>query len=180
MTRRAGDAIEWAWMAVQVAASGVQVKVAACWSVRVGGLLVSLTACVSMGGILMRSPPVTKWMGEVLSAKRMSIFQEVPAASRQRIVGGVMPGGKIEPDVYKRQVEAVAENIESLVGFSSQFVGKGEIDALGGSALGLDAGLVEQVDDRDVVGVVDEVGRERIKCSGCLLYTSSGYFNDRV
>ena len=31
-------------------------------------------------------------------------------------------------------VEAVAENIESLVGFSSQFVGKGEIDALGGSA----------------------------------------------
>src|ERR1017187_4428630 len=97
MTRVAGVATEWAWMAAQVAAAGVHVQVAACWAVRVGGLLVSLTAWASMGGISMRSPPVTKWMGGVLSAKKMSMFQEAPAASRQRMVGGVMPGGKMEP-----------------------------------------------------------------------------------
>lgn len=97
MTRVAGAATEWAWMVAQVAGSGVQVHIAACWAVSVGGLLVSLTAWASIGGILMRSPPVTKWMGGVLSAKTMSMFQEAPAASRQRMVGGVMPGGKMEP-----------------------------------------------------------------------------------
>jgi hypothetical protein len=35
-------------------------------------------------------------MGGVLPANEISIFHEVPAASRQRKVGGVMPGGKME------------------------------------------------------------------------------------
>ena len=65
-------------------------------------------------------------------------------------------------------VEAVAEDFESLVGLAASRISESEIGALSGGALGLDPWLVEEVDDGSVVGIVDQVGGERIEGSGDL------------
>jgi len=62
-------------------------------------------------------------------------------------------------------VEAVAESLDRLVRLGGTRIGEGEIGALHRRALGLDAGLVEQVDDGGVVGIVNEIGGECVESS---------------
>src|ERR1035437_3222893 len=97
MTTVAGWATELAWMAAQMSLSGVHVQVAACCKVSLGGSLESATQSGSMAPSFMCSPLESAWMGRALPAKVTSMLHEVPAASRHRKVGGVMPGGKMEP-----------------------------------------------------------------------------------
>src|ERR1017187_1102236 len=97
MVTIAGSAMEFDWIVAHVAESGVQVKVAACCGVSFGassGLTVH-SGSIAPSRIL--SPVDRTWMVGTFPANEISIFQEVPAASRQRNVGGVIPGGKMEP-----------------------------------------------------------------------------------
>ena len=84
-------------MADHAPGSGVHVQEAACCGVSVGGLLVLETHLGSMGPICIRSPLEKARTGLDLSAKEISICQEVAAVSRHKNMGGVMPGGKMEP-----------------------------------------------------------------------------------
>ena len=86
-------------MAVQVAASGIQVCAAACCGVSSGGLLVSATERGSISPMRRRSPfdSTRTWFEP--SPKATSIRHRfAPAAgSRQRNVGAMISGGKIDP-----------------------------------------------------------------------------------
>src|SRR5579863_101528 len=97
MASVAGCALEWSWMADQVAASGVQTHEAACCALSSGGLLVAATQRGSMAPTCMCCPFDSAWMAGELSEKVTVICQEVAEESRQMIVGCVMPGGKMEP-----------------------------------------------------------------------------------
>lgn len=65
-------------------------------------------------------------------------------------------------------IEAAAKGLNSLIGFAAARVGEGQVDGLCGGSLGLNAGLVEQVNDRCVVGIVDQIGGERVQRRGGL------------
>src|ERR1035438_2178056 len=97
MVTMAGCPVECNWMADQVFASGVQVKVAACWGVNFGASPGSLVHSGSMGPMRILSPLGRNWRIGALSENEISMLQKIPAASRQRNVGGVMPGGNTEP-----------------------------------------------------------------------------------
>src|ERR1035438_4528693 len=97
MVRVADWLLECIWMAAQAAGSGGQTQEAACLEVSSGSLLVLETHRGSMGAMDMRSPLERALTDGDLSAKEMTIFHEVAAGSRQMKVGGVMPGGKMEP-----------------------------------------------------------------------------------
>ena len=84
-------------MADHVAVSGVQVQDSACCGVKLGGSLVLETQSGSMAPICIRSPLDKALIEGALSAKDIVIRQDVAAASLHRKVGGVMPGGKMEP-----------------------------------------------------------------------------------
>src|SRR5580658_6966923 len=97
MVTVAGCPVEWSCMADQVSASGVQVQDSACFVVSLGGSLVSETQSGSMGPIFIRSPFDLASMAGALLAKVTLIFHDVAAGSRHKNVGGVIPGGKMEP-----------------------------------------------------------------------------------
>ncbi len=97
MVSVAGDPVEADWIRSQVAASGVQVQEAACCGVSFGGSLVSLTQSGSIAPRCILSPPETICMAGAPAPKVMSIFQEAATPSRQRKLGGVISGGKMEP-----------------------------------------------------------------------------------
>src|SRR5208337_229928 len=82
-----------------VAASGVQVCAAACSLVSDGGWLLSDTHRGSISPMRMGSPWELTWIGSDPSAKVISMRHVLAeaSASRQRKVGGVISGGKMEP-----------------------------------------------------------------------------------
>src|ERR1035441_9654505 len=89
--------VEWTCMAAQVAGLGVQVQDVACCGVNFGNSLLGATHWGSIAPVCIRTPLERAWRGGALSAKDMPICQDVAAASLQMNVGGVMPGGKMEP-----------------------------------------------------------------------------------
>src|ERR1035438_2710865 len=97
MVSVAGAAVECDWMDCHVGSSGVHVQDAACWGVNVGGSLVLLTQSGSMAPIRIFSPCGRKWREGGSLENAMSMVQESAEPSRHRKVGGVMPGGKIDP-----------------------------------------------------------------------------------
>src|SRR5579872_3133360 len=100
MAMVAGDPTECVLIAFQVLASGVHVWAAACSGVSLGSSLFFETASGSISPMRIPSPDDFTWMPGAPSGKVMSTAHEITlaAASRQRKVGGVISGGKMEPD----------------------------------------------------------------------------------
>ena len=95
----AGRSVECCLIVAHRGASGVQVCAAACSGVREGGWLVSEMQRGSISPIRIGSPWELTWIGSEPSAKVISIRHVLAdaSASRQRKVGGVISGGKMEP-----------------------------------------------------------------------------------
>ena len=99
MVTVAATATDCRLMACQVAGSGFQACAADSGGVSLGGSLVSATQSGSMGPTGRRSPLLVAWIVAGAPPKETSIRQRVTPfpASRQRRVGGVISGGKIDP-----------------------------------------------------------------------------------
>ena len=95
----AGAATDCFLIAAQTAASGVHVCAEACSGVSFGSSLVAETQRGSMAPTLRRSPLDSTWISGARPPKETSMRQVVARvdASRNRNVGGVISGGKIEP-----------------------------------------------------------------------------------
>src|SRR5579862_1058544 len=96
----AGPSTECILIVAHVAASGVHVCAAACSGVSEGGLFVLEMQRGSISPIRIGSPLELTWRDSELSAKLISMrhVRADDSASRQRKVGAMMSGGKIESD----------------------------------------------------------------------------------